>query len=99
MQMFLFHYGFIKQGNNMSFMRTLEPNKESTADVEGFLLENVKMFANTPVAIKHGLGRKQRGWIITDIDSQATIFRKRAFNAEALVLESTANANINIWVY
>lgn len=67
--------------------------------LDGRELEDVKLFSNIPLAIKHGLGRKQRGWIITDQSGEATIVRKRPFNEEILVLESTANTTIKLWVY
>lgn len=49
--------------------------------------------------INHLLSRKQQGWVITDIDASASIYRSAPFNEQTLELTSNAPANVNIWVF
>ena len=45
------------------------------------------------------LGRKAQGWLITDINSGATVYRSAPFNDLTLTLTSSGNAVVNLWVY
>jgi len=49
--------------------------------------------------INHKLGRKPQGWIITDINAAATIYRSQPFNDLTLTLTSNAVATINLGVF
>ncbi len=49
--------------------------------------------------INHGLGQMQQGWIITDIDGAAVIYRSAAFNNLTLTLTSNAAVTINLEVF
>lgn len=51
------------------------------------------------VAFAHKLGRKPRGWFVTDIDADATVWRTEAFDAKTITLEASATANAKVWVF
>lgn len=65
---------------------------------KGFIIPNVILNVGVNV-INHKLGRKQQGWIISDINAAATLFRSAAFNDTTLTLTSNAVALANIWVF
>lgn len=46
--------------------------------------------------INHRLGRLQQGWIVTDIDGAAVIYRSAAFNDKTLTLMSDAVVTISL---
>jgi len=66
--------------------------------VNGTMLENVILNTGTTV-INHMLGRKMQGWIITDIDGSAVIYRSVDFNSVSLTLTSSSKVNVNLWVF
>jgi hypothetical protein len=68
--------------------------------LDGQLLENINLTNGTTI-INHRLGRKLRGWLITDIDSAASIHRVNASNTPELTLSlsSDASAIISLWVF
>lgn len=49
--------------------------------------------------INHLLGRKQQGWIISDVDASAIIFRSQPFNDKTLTLTSNAACLVDLLVY
>lgn len=49
--------------------------------------------------INHGLQRLQQGWILTDIQGIATVYRSQPFNNTTLVLTSSAQVLVNIGVF
>lgn len=67
--------------------------------VQGSQLSGIVLVAATPQAINHFLGKNQTGWIITDQNAGAVIFRTRAFNDSTLTLQANVNVTINLWVY
>ena len=50
------------------------------------------------LAIEHGLGRQPLGWVVTDIDANATVW-KTAWDERFLTLDASGTANISILVY
>jgi hypothetical protein len=66
--------------------------------LQGILLQNISIRAGVNV-INHKLGRKQIGYIITDINSPATLYRSADLNALTLTLTSDTDSNISIWVF
>lgn len=62
------------------------------------LLLGVKLI-NGVTVVDHLLGRQMQGWIISDIDSAATIFRSQPFNSKTLTLTSNAACTINLVVF
>lgn len=49
--------------------------------------------------MNHGLGRKQVGWMISDITGPATIYRSEPLNGTTLTLTSDAVVTVSIWVF
>jgi len=66
--------------------------------VNGTMLENVILNTGATV-INHMLGRKMQGWIITDIDGSAVIYRSVDFNSVSLTLTSSSKVSVNLWVF
>ena len=68
--------------------------------VNGLLLSNVAIASGTTV-INHMLARNMLGWMITDIQGAATIYRPNTtpFNDKTLTLVSNAAVTANIWVF
>lgn len=66
--------------------------------IQGNLLEKVVLAIGATV-ISHKLGRKPQGWIITDINASATVYRSAAFNDLTLTLTSSAVATVNLYIF
>lgn len=49
--------------------------------------------------INHKLNRMQQGWIITDTDGTATVYRSAPFNKLTLELTASAPVTVNILVF
>lgn len=67
--------------------------------VEGRLLSNIALTATTPLTINHMLGKNQTGFIITDQNASASIYRTQPFNPTSLTIESTQTVTISLWVF
>lgn len=67
--------------------------------VQGTQLTGISLVANTPKVINTLLGKKQQGYIVTDQNANASIWRTQPFNDITLTLESSANVTIDLWVY
>ena len=65
---------------------------------QGILLENISLIIGDN-QINHLLTRMQKGWIITDINGAAMIYRSQPLNDRTLTLNSTAAVTISIWVF
>jgi hypothetical protein len=65
---------------------------------QGLPIQNIELAIGDNV-INHLLSRKQLGWMITDIDGSAVIFRSAALNDKTLTLNSTAAVIVNLWVF
>ncbi len=66
--------------------------------IQGVLVTEVDLKAGNTV-INHRLGRKQIGYIITDQDAQAQIFRSQPLNNLTLTLTSDADCTVSIWCF
>ena len=64
----------------------------------GILLKNISLIAGQTI-INHRLGKKQQGWIITDINAAATIYRSQPLNDKTLTLTSSAPCTVNLQVF
>jgi hypothetical protein len=69
------------------------------AILKGHSLGSVQLNANQPKDISTGLGRQQQGWIITDLLSNAKVWRTKPFNSTTLTLQADADTTISLWVY
>ena len=66
--------------------------------LNGLLLTDVELGVGNTV-INHRLGREPQGWIITDINGAAQVYRSAAFNSLTLTLNSDAAVTISLYVY
>ena len=80
------------------WMPLINPVLKNTI-VQGLQLKDIVLTASTPIVINHMLGRTQQGWFVTDINSNAQVWRTQPFNASTLTLEASADTTVNIWVY
>lgn len=62
------------------------------------ILKDVSLVTGTNI-INHLLQQMQLGWIITDIQGAATIYRNAAFNDLTLSLHSSAPVTVSIGVF
>ncbi len=67
--------------------------------LSGHQLKGISLVASTPQAINTLLGRKQQGYLITNQDANAVIWRTQDLNSLTLTLESSANVTLDLWVY
>lgn len=65
---------------------------------QGILLTNIPII-NGVTVINHLLSRNQIGYIITDINAAASIYRSAPLNDKTLTLTSNAAAVISLWVF
>lgn len=66
--------------------------------LNGVLLQGVELAVGDTV-ISHKLGRAPQGWIISDIDGAAQIYRDAPFNPLTLTLNSDAVVSVNLYIY
>ena len=62
------------------------------------ILENVVLSTGSN-SIPHFLQQVQQGWVITDIQGAATVYRNGAFNDTYLYLHASAGVTVNIGVF
>lgn len=75
----------------------LEPVIEFSPN-KGLILKGISLISGVNT-INHRLGRKPQGYIITDMDAAATVYRSQPLNDLTLTLTSNAAANVAIWVF
>lgn len=68
------------------------------AYLNGQLLTGISL-TNGTSTFNHKLGRKQQGWVITDQNAAASIYRSVDFNDLTLTLTSDAVVTVNLWVF
>lgn len=64
----------------------------------GSILNGITLI-NGETVINHGLGRLMQGFLITDINGAATIYRSQPMNAQTLSLTSSAVVTVSIEVF
>lgn len=62
------------------------------------LLKNIQLASGANV-INHGLGKTQQGWLLTDIQGVASVYRSEPFNDKTLTLIASAPATVSIGVF
>ena len=62
------------------------------------ILKNISLVSGTNV-INHRLGQTQQGWLLTDIQGAASIYRSAPFNNLTLTLTSSAAVTVSIGVF
>lgn len=65
---------------------------------QGNLISNVSLI-NGVTVINHLLSRTQIGYIITDINTAATIYRSQPLNNKTLTLTSNAACIVSLWCF
>lgn len=65
--------------------------------LNGTELKNIALSGQT--VINHKLGRKMQGYIITDLDTSAIVYRSASFNDTTLVLTTSTPCLVTLWVY
>lgn len=65
---------------------------------QGILLQDITLQIGDNV-INHLLTRAQKGWMITDINGVASIYRSQPLNDRTLTLNSSAVVTVSIWVF
>lgn len=64
----------------------------------GIFLKNVTL-VNGVTTVNHLLARMQQGWIISDVNGAATIYRSQPFNNLTLTLTSNAAVTVTLYVF
>lgn len=64
----------------------------------GIFLKDIALISGTTI-VNHRLGRKPQGWMITDINAAATIYKSQPFNPLTLILTSSAVVTVNLYVF
>jgi hypothetical protein len=67
--------------------------------IQGSILPNISLVANTPLTFNHYLGTQMTGWIVTDNTAFCEIQRTQPLNSKTLTLEANANTTISLWVF
>ncbi len=67
-------------------------------------LNNIQIIPNVSLKngvniINHMLGRTLQGWVLTDLQGAASIYRSAPFNSSTLTLTSNAAVTVNIGVF
>lgn len=66
--------------------------------VQGNFVAGVSL-VNGATVVPHGLGRTPQGWVLTDVNGLATIYRSAAFNSSNLTLTSSAAVSVSLYVF
>ncbi len=66
--------------------------------LNGVALTNVALIDGATI-INTLLARMQQGWLITDINAAATVYRSAPFNNLTLTLTASAACTVSLWVY
>lgn len=67
--------------------------------VKGVAINGIQLNVGVDKVIQNPLQRVPIGFIITDLLSNATVWRTKAFNFNTLTLQGSANTTCNIWLY
>lgn len=66
--------------------------------VQGQFLNGQALVIGSNV-INHGLGRTMQGWMVTDVNAAANIYRSAALNDKTLTLTSDVAVTVNIYIF
>lgn len=70
----------------------------SSPFVNGRMLTNISLNQGS-TQIPHGLQGVQRGWLLTDIQGAASIYRSAPFDNTNLALTSDKAVTVSLWVF
>jgi hypothetical protein len=60
---------------------------------------NQVALTTTPTIIPHTLGQVPQGWIVSDLNADAVVFRTAPLTSSTITLQATASCVVNLWVY
>lgn len=67
--------------------------------LNGNMVMNIQLVANKPLVVNHLLQRLPQGWFVTDNTANTAIWRTQDFTQLTIVLESSVNTTISIWIF
>lgn len=67
--------------------------------LSGNQLLNIFIPSGVATPINHLLDRTPQGWLLTDLNAAANVWRAADFNNKTLILESDTDVTISLWVY
>ena len=87
----------LSRENVKKFVKPIEDNPL----LDGVLIEDIIFSGAVTVNVTHKLGRKPRGWILTDLTGGLVDVARNtgAFDDKFLSLASSAACTISIWVF
>ncbi len=65
----------------------------------GTIIKSVTLTAGTPTVVNTLLQRKVQGWVVTDISTDATVWRTQPLNSTNLTLNCSADCIVDLWVF
>lgn len=65
---------------------------------QGTLVNGISLINGTNT-FPHYLGRQMIGWILTDQNGAASLYRSAPLNSQTLTLTSNADVTISLWVF
>ena len=90
-------------------LNSVQESVETTLDpfikndlLDGTFLNGVSLESGKDNIINHKLNRQIKGWIITSIDSSATVYDKQSTNNLkdlTLILRTSADCTVNLYVF
>lgn len=68
--------------------------------IDGRLIEEVVIVSGTPKQVNTGLNREPNGWLVARLDANSVVWESTSPDpSNILVLNSSANCTINLWVF
>lgn len=66
---------------------------------DGRLVTGISIVSGTPARVEHKLGRAIRGWLVVDKNANADVWRSTSTLSDVLILNSSANVTLTLWVF
>jgi hypothetical protein len=69
--------------------------------LDGRIIKDIFLDSSeNPTAVKHGLGKEPRGWIVIKQDASASVYQSTSSTPQAtLDLNSSADVTVSLWVF
>lgn len=80
-----------------SFIKSYLQQFDDLSFLNGVFVNNVTVTTSS-TSIDHKLGRQPIGWIITDKNALADVYRV-SWNDRVIILDSSATVTLNMWVF
>jgi hypothetical protein len=82
----------------VAWAKEIDPMLNSILIRGGLHITNIEIKTGVNV-INHLLNRKQLGYIITDINDSAILYRSKPFNNKTLTITSDKDCTVSLWVF